>query len=240
MKESIFNNREGKIPHPLAFSNPDGFLGWMDMEDADQLLHYYRFGIFPWENFAHKGAYFFPHKRYLIPPAEIKIAKSIRPYFNQGRFHVTMDLAFESVMLCCKKIKRNNQGGTWISDRFLSLYSKLHQKGYAHSLEVWKDDKLVGGLYGVAVGKVFTGESMFSLESNASRFGLISLALFLKKINFRYIDCQIKNHYLEQFGGFEMNGQDFFGLMKHNFFEEDFVGSWNNLFIEAMKNPISE
>jgi leucyl/phenylalanyl-tRNA--protein transferase len=234
MQEILFN-KNGIIPHPLIYANSDGFLGWLDMDDEDLLLQYYRFGIFPWENFGNKGAYFFPQYRYLIVPSDIKIPKSIRPYFNQGKFTVTMDVAFDHVILSCKHIKRKNQGETWISDRFLSLYHKMHQKGYAHSLEVWKGENLIGGLYGVAVGKIFTGESMFSLVSNASRFALISLALFLQRNGFKYIDCQIKNPYLEQFGGFDMPDNQFFEIMKENYFEEDIKGKWDKLFLKSIQ-----
>jgi leucyl/phenylalanyl-tRNA--protein transferase len=111
----------------------------------------------------------------------------------------------------------------------------MHQKGYAHSLEVWKGENLIGGLYGVAVGKIFTGESMFSLVSNASRFALISLALFLQRIGFKYIDCQIKNPYLEQFGGFDMPDNQFFEIMKENYFEEDIKGKWDKLFLKSIQ-----
>lgn len=230
MKQNILQNKEGKIPHPLVYSNPDGFIGWMDMTDPELLLNYYRFGLFPWENYEHQGAFFFPQKRYLIKPNEIKIAKSIRPYFNKGKFEVTMDEAFLEVMLSCKHVRRTNQGGTWISNQFVEMYLQLHRMGYAHSLEVWQEDKLVGGLYGVAIGKVFTGESMFSLASNASRFALISLALFLSKKGFKYIDCQLKNHYLEQFGGMDMEAKEFLKVMKVNYFEEDLLGLWSGQF----------
>lgn len=226
----IFNNENGKIPHPLVYAQRGGFVGWMDMDDIDQLISFYKFGLFPWENFGKKGAFFFPPDRYLIKPSEIRIPKSIRTYFNNNKFQLSFDQAFEEVMLSCKYVKRRDRAGTWISDEFIKIYKELHQRGYAHSVEVWQDDNLVGGLYGVSVGRIFTGESMFSLVSNTSRFALISLALYLQKVDIDYIDCQIRNPYLESFGGFDMTAPDFFNLMKQNYLETSLVGNWGALF----------
>jgi len=232
--QSIFSNTLGIIPHPLEYANQHGFIAWMDMMDVDILLSYYRFGIFPWENFGKVAAYFFPQERYVIDPRIIKIPKSIRSYFNQNKFTVTFDQAFDKVILSCRHVKRKQEGGTWISDEFIYMYDKLFKKGYAHSVEVWQGDLLVGGLYGIAVGKIFTGESMFSVANNASRFGLISLALHLAKYDFKYIDCQLYNPYLSSFGGKTMPAEDFFEEMKQNYFEEDMIGNWGSLFDDSL------
>ncbi len=228
--DDVYSNKFGLIPHPLAYAQSNGFVGWMDMNDPEQLLSYYHFGLFPWENYGTKGAFFFPSQRYMIIPSEIKIPKSIRSYFNNQKFQLSFDQAFEEVMMSCRHVKRKGGAGTWISDEFIKVYKKLHDKGYAHSVEVWQDDQLVGGLYGVSIGKVFTGESMFSIASNASRFALISLAIYLEKAGIRYIDCQIRNPYLETFGGFDMPASDFFILMKQNYLETSLVGDWGELF----------
>lgn len=229
MDESVRNILAGKIPHPLHYTNEEGFLGWLDISDPDVLLSYYRFGIFPWENFGHLGACFFPQKRYVIRPEKIKVSKSMRPYFNQKKFDWTMDQAFGEVMQQCKMVERAQGQSSWISDVFIDLYGKLFDLGYAHSVEVWEEGELVGGLYGVSTGKIFTGESMFSLRPNASKFALISLSGFLKDHEFSLIDCQIKNPHLATFGGFEMDAKDFFETMKKNYFCPSLRGNWNRL-----------
>ncbi len=220
----------GVIPHPLVYSNEDGFIGWMNVMDVDQLLSYYKMGIFPWESYENLGALFFPQRRYLIKPSEIKVPKSIRPYFNQDKFRVTYDQAFKDVILGCKYVYRKGSTGTWISDEFVEIYCQLHDRGYAHSVEVWEGRKLVGGLYGVSIGRIFTGESMFSLTSNASRFALISLARKLEEFKFKYIDCQISNPYLDTFGGKDYDSTDFFKIIKSNFWAESIVGNWGRMF----------
>ncbi len=214
------------MPHPLTAREETGFLCNTDMSNADVLLTCYRYGIFPWSSYFHYGSFYFPPKRYVIEPSKIKIQKSMRPYFNQGKFQITMDKCFREVMALCKSVRRNNDGSTWISGVFEKVYGTLHDNGYAHSVEVWKDGNLVGGLYGVAVGKIFTGESMFSLMPNASKYAMISLAKFLETNGFNYIDCQVYNNYLSSFGGVEIDSRDFFYIMKNNLKEEDNLNIW--------------
>ena len=225
-----FDVSHGVLPQPIKYAKPDGFVGWMDMTDLDTILDFYRFGMFPWENYQEQGAFFFPRQRYLIEPSKIKIPKSIRPYFNQNKFELSFDQAFKEVISSCKMIKRPTSNGTWISDQFIEVYTALHQLGYAHSVEVWKDDYLIGGLYGVSLGKIFTGESMFSFETNASRFALIGLAKYLTRLDFHYIDCQIRNQYLETFGGQDVEGSQFFEILRKNYFESSLVGNWGSVF----------
>lgn len=213
------------MPHPLSKRYNDQ-LCYASMVDWEILLLCYRFGIFPWHNIKDLGAFFFPKHRYVIKPDQIKIAKSIRPYLNQNKFKITFDNCFNEVLLQCKSGGIRKDKHTWITNPFVYVYKELHRHGYAHSVEVWKNDELVGGLYGVAVGKVFTGESMFSLEPNASRVALISLSKFLVEKDFELIDCQVYNHYLESFGGEEISDIDFFNIMKKNLLNNDYKGSW--------------
>ncbi|HMS97576.1 MAG TPA: leucyl/phenylalanyl-tRNA--protein transferase [Saprospiraceae bacterium] len=224
----LYNNQDGTMPHPYL-ADEHGLLCYAMMDDPTTLLHCYRFGIFPWDNVDKIGAFYFPSKRYVIEPRHIKIPKSIRSYFNNHRFTITFDTQFEMVIRQCASAKRKDQASTWISEQFIKVYTQMFQQGHAHSVEVWQGDKLVGGLYGIAVGRVFTGESMFSHESNASRFAMISLAKFLEKHNFSLIDCQVYNPYLTSFGGQEIPAQVFFEHMKHNFLEPDLIGPWTEL-----------
>lgn len=227
-KYTIIDLSSMKIPHPLT-SDDHGFLFNTDMSRIEVLYNLYWYGIFPWDSMGNIGSFYFPRKRYIIYPEKIKVPKSMRSYLNQSKYTVTFDQNFREVMMYCRHVKRNNQNGTWISDQFENSYLQLHEEGLAHSLEVWEDDYLVGGLYGVNVGKVFTGESMFSLTPNASRFALISLAKILSSLHFSFIDCQVINPYLESFGGEEISCESFFEKMKYNYFEESIVGNWGEL-----------
>ena len=224
----FIDNSDGIMPHPLS-KRYDGLLCYAPMTNWENLLLCYRYGIFPWHNVKEYGAFFFPESRYIIYPEKIKISKSIRPYLNQNKFRVTIDTCFKDVILLCKKGGIRKDKTTWITSPFLYVYNELHNQGFAHSVEVWNGDVLVGGLYGVAVGKVFTGESMFSIEPNASRIALIFLAKLLEEKGFEIIDCQLYNHYLATFGGEEISDEDFFGIMKKNFLNEDVRGSWTFL-----------
>ena len=205
-----------KLPHPLDADKDNGFLCHAPFVSIDLLYKYYRLGLFPWFNMGASAALFFPAKRYIIRPEVIKIQKSLRSYFNQEKFTITYDKCFDKVISACAAIERRGEVGTWISEEFIDLYSRLHKAGHAHSVEVWMNGELAGGLYGVVVGKIFCGESMFSYEKNASKLALISLADYLAKRNFLWIDCQIKNDYLTQFGGEEMDSKTYYNEVIKN------------------------
>jgi leucyl/phenylalanyl-tRNA---protein transferase len=221
MPVTFHPHRHPTMKHPLL-SDDTGLLCISDMTDPIHLLNAYRFGVFPWHNEMQYGIFYFPKLRYIIKPNEINIQKSMRTYFNNNKFEITFDRNFFEVMYCCKTIERK-ENSTWISNEFIEVYTQLHHLGFAHSVEVWQDDILVGGLYGVAVGKVFTGESMFSNVANASKFALICLAKKLDEMGYEYIDCQVINPYLEQFKGKEISNTEFFEIMKKNIFNDDIL-----------------
>ncbi|MBT8218679.1 MAG: leucyl/phenylalanyl-tRNA--protein transferase [Bacteroidia bacterium] len=165
------------------------------------LLSAYRIGIFPWFNENQPILWWSPDPRFVLFPKELKIAKSMRSYFNQKKFKITFDHAFQSVINACQEIRRKGQlPGTWITEDMKRAYIQLHNAGYAHSVEVWDDEDLVGGLYGVAIGKVFFGESMFSLKSNASKMGFIQLVKTLRSRGYKIIDCQQETRHLQSLG----------------------------------------
>jgi leucyl/phenylalanyl-tRNA---protein transferase len=224
MLNLFHNNSDGTMRHPLS-ANKDGLVSVSDMTNIDALLLGYRFGLFPWHNQDQFGFFYYPHSRYVIKPSEIKIPKSIRSYFNKEKFKATFDNEFTTVVRSCKDITRK-EGSTWITNYYVDSYTSLHQLGYAHCVEVWEDDRLVGGLYGVAIGKIFTGESMFSAVSNASRFAMIVLAKKLVEMDFEYIDCQVYNPYLESFGGQEMDSKLYYSILKKNLTYSDITGKW--------------
>lgn len=161
------------------------------------LLKAYHSGIFPWFSEDEPICWFAPNERCVLFPSKIKISKSMRQLFKSNRFTMSKNQAFASVIAHCSNIQRKDQDGTWITNEIIEAYIHLHQLGYAHSYEVWLNGQLAGGLYGIQLGEVFCGESMFSLQPNASKYALINLC---KMENFQLIDCQIPNSHLLSMG----------------------------------------
>ncbi|MFV0484186.1 MAG: leucyl/phenylalanyl-tRNA--protein transferase [Bacteroidales bacterium] len=180
-------------------ADKDGLLAAGGDLSPDMLMSAYRRGIFPWFQQDEPVLWWSPDPRCVLFPNEIKVSKSMRNILNRGVFEVRYNTDFESVISHCKSVERQGQDGTWISNRMLQAYTTLHKLGYATSVEVYRDNKLAGGLYGVVVGDIFCGESMFSLESNASKVALITLAKN-KNAPYRLIDCQMHTEHLESLG----------------------------------------
>lgn len=203
------------FPHPFLADKSHGLLGVGGSLSVDRLLLAYHFGVFPWFNPGEPVQWFFPDPRLVIFPDEIKVSKSMRPYFNQQKFSWTHNQNFAAVIRHCQQADDRSVEGTWIGDEIISAYTELHEQGFAHSIEVWDDEDLVGGLYGVWLGKVFYGESMFSIKSNASKFGLISFVKHFSQLGqLKMIDCQIENDHLLSLGGRNISGQDFLSRLK--------------------------
>lgn len=186
----------------IVFPNPeladeDGLLAIGGDLSAERLILAYEHGIFPWFSEGDPICWYSPHERCVIYPDKVKITKSMRQVLKNAGFKVTANQAFDKVIENCAKTLRKGQPGTWITKEMQDAYINLHRLGYAHSVEVWKEGNLVGGLYGVAIGKVFCGESMFSLVSNASKVALIFLC---KQTEFELIDCQLPNEHLLSLG----------------------------------------
>lgn len=209
------------FPHPFE-ANEDGLLAYSHQLTEMQILLAYRFGIFPWNNSGEPIFWWFISPRMVLFPPNIKIAKSMRPYFNQRKYHITINHSFEKVIEECKKIRVEQGEGTWIHKDLKDAFINLHHKGFAHSVEVWdQEGELAGGLYGLSLGKIFFGESMFSRKRNASKFALISLAQLLEKAGFELIDCQIYTEHLESMGAQLISKEAFLGHLKRNAFEDD-------------------
>jgi len=183
------------FPDP-ALAEEDGLLAIGGDLSTERLLIAYSNGIFPWFSEGEPILWYSPHERCVIYPDKIKISKSMQKVLNQQVFKITFDQAFADVIRNCATTERKGQDGTWITNEMQEAYISLHQQGYAHSVEVWLEDKLVGGLYGLKVNRVFCGESMFSHVSNASKAALI----FLSKTNIDLIDCQLPNDHLMSLG----------------------------------------
>ena len=220
---------EDKLYFPPAYlTNEEGILAIGGDLSPERLLLAYKHGIFPWFNPNDPIIWWSPDPRFVLFPNELKVSKSMRPYFNQQKFQVTVDQQFEEVMRACQTQRRDRQsGGTWITEGMVEGYVQLHQKGYAHSIEVWDQDKLVGGLYGIGLGKVFYGESMFAKSSNASKFGFISLVKKLQELDFVVIDCQQETKHLTSLGGRSIPRMEFLKILQQNQKEITEVGDWS-------------
>jgi leucyl/phenylalanyl-tRNA---protein transferase len=203
------------FPHPSVVK-PSGILAVGGTLSIERLTLAYSFGIFPWYSHNEPVIWWCPDPRFVIFPSKVKISKSLRNYFNQNRYSVTYNQEFESVIRFCQLVPRSGQDGTWINEDIVISYIKLHEIGKAISVEVWDGNELAGGLYGVVIGKCFFGESMFSLKSNASKYGFVSLAKKLEAEGFFLIDCQQPNPYLTSLGGEFISGKAFQDVMRKN------------------------
>lgn len=171
---------------------------------VDRLISAYRSGIFPWYAEGDPILWWSPDPRLVLYPEELRISKSLKRVIKKDIFRITFDRAFEAVIEGCAETKRSYGEGTWITDEMKDAYCRLHRHGYAHSVEAWQADKLVGGLYGVMLGRAFFGESMFSRVSNSSKVAFVRLVQNLKRMRVKLIDCQVKTDHLMRFGAREI------------------------------------
>lgn len=180
----------------------------------ERLLLAYKSGIFPWYNENEPICWWSPNPRFVLFPEQLKISKSMRTILQNGVFRFTTNRSFTDVITHCKTITRKNQEGTWINNEMIQAYTTLHQLGYAQSAETWLNGELVGGLYGVHIGNVFFGESMFSKKSNASKFAFINFVNQLQQEGVKLIDCQIYTPHLESLGAAMIERGNFIQLLK--------------------------
>lgn len=193
-----------------------------------RLLAAYRQGFFPWYNNRSPILWWNPNPRFVLFPSQLKVSKSMRPYFNQQKYRVQFDTDFATVMNFCRDTPRQGQYGSWINNDITRAYNALHAAGYAHSVEVFdQQDRLVGGLYGIALGKVFFGESMFAHARDASKFGFISLVHRLTERGYRLIDCQQETPHLASLGGEGISRSAFMELLEPIDDEPTEVGHWS-------------
>ncbi len=205
-------NKKINFP-PVHLAEPDGLLAMGGDLSPERLLHAYKHGIFPW----YEGdtiLWWCPDPRFVLFPDELKISKSTRALLKKEEFEFTVNKAFADVIHQCKAIKRPGQQGTWITPEVEKAYCKLHELGHAHSAELWQDGNLAGGLYGIKIGKVFFGESMFSRVSNASRIAFTRYVQLLMEEGIQLIDCQVYTEYLESFGACMISRKEFSSLLE--------------------------
>ena len=198
----------------VSEANSHGILAIGGDLSPERLLLAYKSGIFPWFEEGEPIFWWSPNPRMVLFLDELVVSKSMRNILNRNIFTVTFNQNFREVISNCQKIKRNGQNGTWITNDMIEAYCKLNELGIAKSVEVWQNDKLVGGLYGIDLGTVFCGESMFSKVSNASKAAFIALVNQLKKANYKLLDCQVYNEHLESLGCREIQRSEFMNILK--------------------------
>lgn len=214
------------FPHP-SLADSSGLLAVSHDLDPRRLILAYQHGIFPWYKQGDAFFWYAPDPRCVLYTKDLRVSKSMRSIFNQKKFRYTLDTCFERVMQACASTKRRHESGTWITDEFMESYVYLHESGIAHSVEVWDGDALVGGLYGVAIGKVFSGESMFARQTNASKAGFITLVKALQHIDFQMVDCQTETGHLLSLGAANIPRDQFMEHLEYNRLQKTLIGKWH-------------
>ena len=222
---------ERDTPFPAvssALKHPNGLLAAGGDLSAARLLDGYRRGIFPWFSGGDPILWWSPDPRMVLVPGELKISRSLAKTLRNRSYEVRFDSAFDDTMAGCAA-PRKGESGTWITEEMREAYRRLHDLGYAHSAETWMEGKLSGGLYGVAIGQVYFGESMFSREPDASKIALAALVSHLKSENFRLIDCQMRTPHLESLGAREIPRRRFSRLLEELIHYPREPGSWSGV-----------
>ncbi|MBA2484129.1 MAG: leucyl/phenylalanyl-tRNA--protein transferase [Nitrosomonas sp.] len=196
-------------PLEMALTEPNGLLAAGSDLSPQRLISAYRKGIFPWFNEGEPILWWSPDPRMVLFPSELKISRSLKKVLKKGHYKICVDRHFEQVIRSCATAPRQGQLGTWIHPEIVAAYTTLHKMGLAHSVETWIDDKLAGGLYGISLGKVFYGESMFSSITDASKIALVYLVKYLELQGVSMIDCQMKTAHLASFGAREIPRKEF-------------------------------
>jgi leucyl/phenylalanyl-tRNA--protein transferase len=211
---------------PVELSTREGILAIGGDLKPERLLEAYRRGIFPWYSEPEPILWWSPDPRCILFPHQAVMSESMRKLLKRGTFHFTADTCFREVMLACAKDRRLRPG-TWITADILEAYCELHRLGFAHSLETWHGDRLAGGLYGVSLGSIFVGESMFHVEPNASKAAFLLLCRRLAELGFMVVDCQVYSAHLGSLGAWEIPRREYLKLLKLCLEHETRRGSWN-------------
>ncbi len=219
-------SRSHIFPNP-RYASDEGLLAFGGDLSANRLLTAYRKGIFPWYNDDDPILWWSPNPRLLLYPEDFKVSKSFRRTLRKGRFEVKFDSAFEEVIANCRGVKREGQNGTWIVDDMQEAYIELSKMGFAHSVEVYEEGELVGGLYGIAMGRAFFGESMFSLKSDTSKIAFKALSDLLHLRGYDFIDCQVTNSHLVRMGAIEVSRDRFLDELEEALGKSSDLGSWS-------------
>ncbi len=219
-------NSENFPPLEMALRKPNGLLCAGGDLTPQRIVRAYLNGIFPWFSPGEPILWWSPDPRMVLFPSEFRIARSLRKTLRNGNYRIRLDNHFTSVIQACAGTPRKDQAGTWITPEIQAAYDKLHELGYAHSVETWVDDTLVGGLYGVAIGKMFYGESMFAHATDASKIALAHLVRFLEKRGFGMIDCQMNTSHLASLGAREIPRSEFVARLQELAAIPPLCGRW--------------
>lgn len=223
-------------PLALALAEPNGLLCAGGDLSPQRILEAYRNGIFPWYSPGEPILWWSPNPRMVLAPSEIKVSRSLRRTLRAGNYQIRLDSDFPAVIRACARTRRKGQAGTWISGEMQAAYCALHELGFAHSVETWLDDKLIGGLYGLAIGKMFYGESMFAHATDASKIALAHLCRHLEAQSFGLIDCQMNTPHLASLGAREIARSEFIARLRQltatapdqrRWMSDDASGAWN-------------
>ena len=225
--EFIVDEKNPNIHFPNPRYAPDDFpLAYGGDLSVERLLFAYKNGIFPWYSEGEPILWWSPNPRMVLFPKDLKIQKSLKKVLKKNKFEIRFDENFEKVIENCASVKRKGQDGTWITDEMKEAYIKLHKEGYAHSVETYLNGKLVGGLYGVSIGKAFFGESMFHLVPDASKVAFVHLVWKLQEWNFDIIDCQQSTPHMARFGAVEISRDKFLDILEKSTQKETIKGKW--------------
>ena len=192
----------------------------------ERLLNAYKRGIFPWYSEGEPIIWWCPDPRFVLFPDDLHISKSMHRVLNSNMFSVTLDTNFPLVIRQCAEVSRKDEDGTWITEEMIAAYCRLHESGYAHSVEVWKNNMMVGGIYGVSLGKLFFAESMFHTETNASKLAFIRLTQLLRQKEFMLLDAQVYTKHVESLGAKEISRKEFMLLLQKGLQYESWTGRW--------------
>ena len=211
---------------PVSWASPDGVVAVGGQADPETLKTAYSRGIFPWPHEGLPLLWFCPHPRFVLTPEEAHVSRSLRKEMRRGAFEVRADTAFGEVIRACAARPRPGQNGTWITGEMIAGYTALHEEGLAHSIEAWQDGRLVGGVYGVSLGAVFFGESMYANVPNASKVAFATLVANLVRWRFAMVDCQTYTDHLASFGAREWPRPRFLAALKRALREPTRTGRW--------------
>lgn len=224
----VFRLTRSLVFPPVCFAEPDGLLAVGGDLSLERLLLAYREGIFPWYSKGYPVLWWSPDPRLVLFPDQLKISKSLGRVLRKGCFRVTFDRSFVDVMEKCAQVPRKFGEGTWIVPEMVQAYQRLHLVGYAHSVETLYEGKLVGGLYGVSMGRVFFGESMFTEMTDASKVALVYLVALLRRMGFVMIDCQVTTSHLQRLGALEISRHEFMARLREGIKGNVPVGLWSS------------
>jgi leucyl/phenylalanyl-tRNA---protein transferase len=224
----LLNKDSGDLRFPpVDLASPEGLLAIGGDLGSERLLEAYRHGIFPWYSEDQPILWWSPDPRATLFPDKLHISHNLKKILRKQKFHVTLDTKFREVITACARPRQQQEKtGTWITPAMIDAYCHLHEMGFAHSTEVWLDDKLAAGLYGVALGRAYFGESMFSVETDASKVGFVYTVIQLAAWKFQLIDCQVSSDHLAQFGAVDIRRSEFMEKLELALKHTDRKGKW--------------